>query len=89
MKIKIMDYAGDLEEVELPDNVSQIIVSVVSGDEILTFQTEDGGGGRIAHSSQDKCVCGFFDGRYEILNKNTGLDRIEEWKNRYDTYEYI
>ena len=85
MVLKIMDYANNLEEVNVPDNVVSISVVVISGDEELHCILDDNSSVAFYHST--KRYMDFLDYEYTILDKDFGIDRIEEWNKRESSYD--
>lgn len=75
MTVYIYDYANDAIEIELPDKeIVEIFVSIITGDEIVTFTFEDG-----TEDSFDSCPNGrirqFNDGFYFV----EGKENIKRW----------
>ena len=77
MKIKILDYKNRETEVgigELED-IEKIHVEVGTGDEILNVTYKDGTVRRF-DSSNDRTRY-FYDGWYEVYNKEKGINILE------------
>ena len=89
MKLIIMDYNSLKQEVEIPDDVWSIKVAVISGDESLHYVTQSGDVGSVYHDTAQKCNYAFFDGSYYIFDNENGVDLINSWNNRFDSYEFM
>ena len=90
MKLKIMNCYEDEIEVDIGelDNISEIQIRVLSGDEILRVTKKDGT--TIEEDSDRHCrVMDFFDGEYTIYDQAKGTNRIKEWEKRQDSNEWI
>lgn len=84
MKIKVFDYTNEYKEHEIPDEVTHLVVEVVTGDEIITpyindkaLKTIDGGEG-------SGRIIDFYDGIYTVKR-----DGIEEWNERTRSYQFF
>ena len=88
MVIDLLDYAGRRVLVEVGDieTIERMIISVISGDEVLTVTYKDGT--EREYDSSDCRNMNFFDFQYEIYNAETGVNKfdIEEFMNRTNTY---
>lgn len=75
MKIKIYDYCNIEVEIDVVKEIKEIFVEVVSGDEIIHIEYEDG-----SYDVFDSCpngrIIGFDDGCYTIEK-----DKINEWND--------
>jgi hypothetical protein len=73
MEVKIYDYANNAVEVKLPNKaIESIFVTIVSGDEIATFNFADGTS-LICDSSSSRNM-DFYDGNYMVCRS-----KIKEW----------
>lgn len=88
MKLKIMDYAGIeyfAQDAPLKD-VENVIVRVVSGDELLWIKFKDGDERflDVSKINNNPRLMDFYDGEYAV-----SAAELEKWNNRKDTYEWL
>lgn len=89
MKIKIYDYCNNEVEIDVTKEIKEILVKVVSGDEIIYIEYEDGSHD-VFDSWSDGGRIGFDDGYYTVEK-----DKINEWndfkftKGRTFSYERL
>lgn len=87
MNVKIYDFRSQEYDVGVSiDNVSEISVTVISGDEILDIRTKDG---KVTiydsdNYSDSKRTMSFFNGSYVVPN-----EQLEEWADRKNSYDWI
>ena len=90
MKLKIMNCYEDEIEVDIGelDNIAEIQIRVLSGDEILIATKKDG---TTIEEDSDRHfrTMSFFDGEYTIYDSAKGINRIEEWRKRQDSNEWV
>lgn len=92
MKKKIMlnlfDYNNRVTHtgVNLCDpNITRVTIKVITGDEIAFVDYFNG-----ARAVYDSCDCrnfDFFDDEYVILDRENGIDLIDEFRGRSDSYD--
>ena len=89
MKIKIYNYCNEVVEIDVVKEIKEIFVEVVSGDEIINIEYEDGSY-EFFDSSHNSRLMNFDDGCYTIKK-----DKINEWndfkftKGRTFSYERL
>lgn len=69
------------------DDVNELTVTVLSGDEILDILYTNNESDQI-----DSCPersLNFFDGAYIIYSKRKGIDRLDEFLSRKDPYDLL
>ena len=75
MKIKIYNYCNEEVEIDVVKEIKEIFVEVVSGDEIIHIEYDDG-----SYDVFDSChngrIIAFDDGCYTIEK-----DKINEWND--------
>lgn len=88
MKLNLMNYDGEMFDVEIDGEVEQIFVEVVTGDEILEVLYKDKEG-KICREKFDSAdfadnprMMDFDDGEYEVP-----LDKVEKWMTRRNPYD--
>lgn len=90
-EIIIMDYQNNKTTIAIPnmDDILFIRISVISGDEVLCI-THNNGDEEEFDSSHTRIIS-FFDGRYELYNRLTGVNHLQDEKflNRHTTYSYF
>lgn len=90
-EIIIMDYQNNKTAIAIPnmDDVLSIRISVFSGDEVLYIVHNDGN--EDEYDSSGSRFISFFDGRYELYNRLTGVNHLHDDKflNRHTTYSYF
>lgn len=87
MNVIIYDFKAQKYDVGVPvEKVSEIGVSVISGDEILAVRTDDGDLKVFDADtfSDSRREMSFFNGAYVVLK-----DQLEEWTNRKDSYDWV
>ena len=73
MEVKIYDYDNNVVEVELPNkDIESIFVTIVSGDEIVTFNFVDGTS--LTRDSSSSRNMDFYDGNYMVCR-----NKVKEW----------
>lgn len=73
MIITIYDYDSAKKEITLPDKeISQIVVTVLSGDETGFVEFTDGT--RIEFDASDERIANYYDGTYIVKGEN-----IKKW----------
>lgn len=76
------ENVGDLEDIK------DIFISIVSGDEIAHIRYKDGT--NRAFDSSISRFSDFYDGGYTIYEPSYGIDLLEDWKNRSSyPYDYL
>lgn len=95
-KIKLLNYKNDSQEVEIDDfeNVSLILLKVVTGDELLEVIYEGGKVKKIDPWEFTR-MADYPDYEYDIFDRHFGYDDLvdgmifeDEWINRADSYEF-
>lgn len=87
MNIKILDYDGESYNTHIPINkVEDVTVTVVSGDEILAIELNDGSSVilDVATINRNWRYINYYDGTYMVSK-----DELLKWNNRKDTYEWL
>ena len=90
MTLQIMNCYDDKIDVDIGEleEIRTISITVLSGDEILKATKKNGE--NISEDSDRHARCiSFFDGEYTIFDSDTGVNLIEEWKNRKDSNDWI
>lgn len=89
-ELELMDYAGhkyptriDLDHL---DNILQIEITVMTGDEIATVLYGNGTVVEFDSSCNAPRALDFFDGKYCLYLVN-GINRINEFINRKNSYD--
>jgi len=90
MILQIMNCYNDKIDVDIGelDEIREISILVLSGDEILKVNKKDG-----TYLSEDtdrhgRCIS-FYDGEYRIFDSDTGENRIEEWNKRKNANDWV
>jgi hypothetical protein len=90
MTIDILDYKDRIRKVDVGelDEIKKMFVNVVTGDEILTVEYNNGSS--VDFDSSDDRRRDFYDGNYTIYDKETGTNILEDqgWLTR-DHYDYL
>lgn len=86
MLLTLFNYKKDTEIIEIPDDVIRIEVQIISGDESIVYETENGDGYHIDPFRYTRWY-NAWDGAYTIFDRELGCDYIEEWKKRNDSYD--
>ena len=90
MILQIMNCYDDKIDVDIGEleDILSISITVLSGDEILHVVKKDG---ESFEEDSDRHVrsISFFDGEYTIFDSDTGVNRINEWKNRKGSNDWI
>jgi hypothetical protein len=78
MKIKLLDWSGNLYEVEIPDDAEFIEGEIVSGDQIITYPVhfDTGKGTRMMN---------FYDGSFRINRED--FYKLDDMRDPYDIFE--
>ncbi|MDD7757638.1 MAG: hypothetical protein PUJ51_24610 [Clostridiales bacterium] len=91
MEIKLLDYENKIKVVDVGDikEIGSMYIEVLSGDEVLLVIYKDYTIKEF-DSSNTRCK-DYFDARYPIYNKITGLNLLknEDFLNRKDSYDYL
>ena len=91
MKIKIMNYAGQIAEIQLKDfeNVVKMKVEIFTGDEILYVLFKD-----YTEKVYDSAVLlnnprimNFHDGGYIVYDKTKNINYLDKWNKRTSTID--
>ena len=90
MTLQIMNAYDDRIDVDIGelDDALRISVIVVSGDEILKVRKRDGSLIEEDSDRHNRCM-NFFDGEYTIYDPPAGINKIDEWKKRKNSNEWI
>ena len=86
MNVMIFSYTQEKFDTGIPlEDVNEIGVSVVSGDELLVVFMKDGTFRKLdaADFRYDDRLFSFFNGSYIVLN-----EQLERWNNRCDSYDW-
>lgn len=86
MNVVIFDYENKSYDTEIPLNdVQEIMVDVVSGDEILhiTGKQNKSRIDAVSYSGKNRLV-DFYDGSYVVTE-----DQLKEWNKRTDSYDWV
>jgi hypothetical protein len=86
-----MDYANEITDtgVDISDlsNIEKIMIRVVTGDEIAIIYYKDG---NAAVYDSSKCRSeDYKEALYTLYNFDTGVNRIDKFLNRKDSYTMI
>ena len=89
-KFVIRNYANRPVETNVDldamDDIRKMSISIMSGDEILTIEYMDGHTDTI--DSADDRIYGWFDGSYDIFDRETNYSCLtEEYLNRCNSYK--
>jgi len=91
MKIKILDYTDQPQEVDVGEleNIKQITMSIISGDEILDVEYFDGKT-KIFDSCSNDRILDFDDGNYILYSEEESINRLNDprWLDREDSYSF-
>lgn len=89
MNIKIINYEGKKAEIEVPEDAAEMLVSVVSGDELVSFWDKNNKeltSYDSAELTKDRRMADFYDGGYTIPR-----EKFEKWNafegDSYDRLE--
>lgn len=90
MKIKVMNYRGIAEEIDLGDisDLDFLLVTVMSGDEIVDIYHRDR---QYGDPCRGKHIDVFGDGRHvDFLDAiyKVAPEEIQDWSNRESSYYY-
>lgn len=69
------------------DEIVEITITIMSGDEVLDILYTDGHSDHI-DSSSDRII-DTYDGAYKLYSKYLGINRIEDFKIRIDSYSLL
>jgi len=78
MTVKLLDYAGEITNVDIGDidNIASMHIRVLTGDEVLTVTYKDYS---VDHFDSSDCrMEDFFDEEYDVYNINTGVNLLED-----------
>lgn len=87
MNLTIMNFDKERYDTGIPtDQVNEIDVTVVSGDEIIVVLQKNGKIAKIdaAKLGNTPRLLDYYDGSYIVYK-----EEVEIWNNREDTYEWI
>lgn len=88
-QFELRDYKNNFYLVPLDiDKIDEIMITVVSGDEIADILYLDGTSDQIdaCKLSQDPRLINYYDGNYIVYSVRRGIDRLNEFDKREDTY---
>lgn len=88
-QFELRDYRNSFYLVPLDiDKIDEIMITVVSGDEIADILYLDGTSDQIdvCEFSQDPRLVNYYDGNYIVYSVRRGIDRLDEFDKREDTY---
>ena len=90
MILQIMNCYEDRIDVDVGDleDILEISVMVLSGDEVLQV-TKKNGDYLEEDSDRHYRTMNFYDGRYTIFNSTLGINKIDEWKQRSDSDDWV
>lgn len=77
MKIRLLDYSGKEQFVEIPDNTQEIVIDILSGDMVMTYP--------VFFDTSRNRVMTFYDGSFIISKKD--FHHLDEIKKSYDLFE--
>ena len=78
----VFEDVGELEDIK------EIFISVISGDEVALIEYKDGTN-HIFNSSTSRFL-DFYDGGYTIYDPSEGIDLLKDWRDRSsNTYDYL
>ena len=77
MKIRLLDYSGKEQFVEIPDNTQEIVIDILSGDMVMTYP--------IFFDTSRNRVMDFYCGSFTISKKD--FHYLDEIKESYDLFE--
>jgi len=87
MSLKIMDYDGESYDTNIPiETVEDVTVTIVSGDEILAIELNDGSSVILDVSTINRNwrYANYYDGTYMVSK-----EELLKWNNRKDSYEWL
>ena len=76
MKIRLLDYSGKEQFVEIPDDTQEIVIDILSGDMVMTYPV-------FFDTSKDRAM-DFYDGSFTISKKD--FHHLNEIKKSYDLF---
>lgn len=88
-QFELRDYKNNFYLVPLDiDEIDEIMITVLSGDEIADILYLDGTSDQIdvCKFSQDPRLINYYDGNYIVYSVRRGIDRLDEFDKRDDTY---
>lgn len=90
MTIQIMNCFDDKIAVDIGElnEISEISILVLSGDEILKVLKKDGSTIE-EDSDRHNRMMDFYDGEYRIYDSYKGINRIDEWAKRKDSNDWV
>ena len=86
--LNLFDYDNNVIHtgVNLCDpNIMKVTIRVITGDEIALVDYTNGA--RSVYDSSDCRKYDSFDGEYVILDRENGIDLIDEFRGRSDSYD--
>ncbi len=86
--LNLFDYDNHVTHtgVNLCDpNIVRVTIKVITGDEIALVDYFNGA--RSVYDSSDCRKYDSFDGEYVILDRENGIDLIDEFRGRSDSYD--
>lgn len=90
MKLQIMNCHGDGIDVDVGEleNILDISILVLSGDEIIKVTKKNG---EYLEEDSDKHwrSMNFYDGEYSIFNSALGINKIDAWRKRKDSNDWV
>ena len=87
MNIKILDYDGESYDTNIPiETVEDVTVTIVSGDEILAIELNDGSSVILDVSTINRNwrYTNYYDGTYAVSK-----EELLKWNERKDTYDWL
>ena len=90
MTLQIMNCYDDRIDVDVGDleNILDITVLVLSGDEILKV-TKNNGEYLEEDSDRHGRMMDFHDAEYTIYNPGLGINKIDVWEKREDSSDWV
>lgn len=86
--MKIYNYENKAVEISIDFNkVDEITVTILSGDEVLDILYLDGSSEQF-DSSNDR-ITNYFDGTYIPYSVRRGINFLDKWIERTDSYDGI
>ena len=86
--LNLFDYDNNVTHtgVNLCDpNIVRVTIKVITGDEVALVDYSNGA--RAVHDSSDCRNFDFSDAEYVILDREKGIDLIDEFRGRSDSYD--
>lgn len=89
MILQLMDWEHNKRDFDIGDleDIVDMTVSVVSGDEVLTVIRMDGSKDR--YDSGTNRIIPYYDGEYTIYHAFSDLNILDEWAKRKSPYDYF